>query len=84
MICTPFTGLSSKEGTYQFCSAFLETRTNIALIVTMIPARITAVVLFEPVFGSSGVTVVVVVSGAGVTVVVSVVSPVIRDALSTA
>ena len=34
----------------------------------MIPARITAVLLVVPVFGRSGVTVVVVVSGAGVTV----------------
>ena len=43
----------------------------------MIPARITAVLLVVPVFGRSGVTVVVVVSGAGVTVVSPVVTPVV-------
>ena len=46
-------------------------------MVTMIPARITAVFVVVPVFGKPGVTVVVVVSGAGVTVVASVVSPVV-------
>ena len=47
----------------------------------MIPARIMAVLFDVPVFGRSGVTVVVVVSGAGVTVVALVVSPVVEPSV---